>query len=86
LRAGELPLSVSVRELKEELDIEGVPSFLSKYKLPKITSFGYTEYEIAYALEVNSDAEFILDPTEVAKVRFFHTRIFEKNCNIIQKN
>ena len=46
VRAGELPSSASVRELKEELGVDGVPIFLSMYKLPKITSFEYTEYEI----------------------------------------
>ncbi len=71
VKAGELPSSASVRELKEELGIDAAPKFLFKFMLPEIRSSGVTEYEVAYAFEVKSDAEFVLDPKEVAQVRFF---------------
>lgn len=70
VRAGELPSQASIRELKEELGVDGKPRFIFKCNLPKITCSGQTEFEIAYAFEVVSDVEFILDPREIEEVRF----------------
>lgn len=71
VKAGESPDSASIRELREELGIEGKPSFLFKQLIPSISWAGSIEYEVAYAFEVISDAKPSPDPGEVEEVRFF---------------
>ena len=70
VRAGENPSDASVRELKEELGIAGVPTLLFKQLVPKIESLGQIERELTYVYEVRSDLEPKINPIEVAKVRF----------------
>jgi isopentenyl-diphosphate Delta-isomerase len=70
VRAGENPSDASIRELKEELGITGVPTLLFKQLIPKIESSAQIEYELTYAFRVRSDLEPRINLSEVGAVRF----------------
>jgi isopentenyl-diphosphate Delta-isomerase len=70
LKAGEDPLSGSIRELEEELGIVSRPSFIFRKLLPNIMWSGLVEHELTYAFETISDSEIHFDPGEVAEVKF----------------
>ncbi len=65
-----IPWHASIRELKEELGVDGEPKFLFKMVLPSISWSEFTENELAYAFEASSDAEIHFDSKEVDQVKF----------------
>lgn len=76
--AGETGLAAARRELREELGVEVRPSQLQLMKIlrraPWDPAYGqrHREYQYLYALQLPADTAFILEPLEVADVRWVH--------------
>jgi isopentenyl-diphosphate Delta-isomerase len=71
VQSGESPDDAAKRELKEELGIEGHPSFLFRFLVPEISHRGNKERELSFVFELVCDTPIRPSNVEIEKMKLF---------------